>query len=210
MVRVRSPGEPVGPSELVWLGLWRLRRLEPVRMLLATLADESADGEAADWLLRAEATRVLGKLGDRRSVGPLVHELGHEHATVRHAAAEALGTIGNSTAVEPLARALRDEAWRVRRSAARSLVRLGTPKAVAALRSATHLRRRARSPVCGPPARGATTSARSCIPMTPHGTSGVTTARHRCPVRRQTRVPMGVRGCLRDLQLVAVRDSPIA
>jgi HEAT repeat protein len=134
MVRVRSPGEPVGPSELVWLGLWRFRRLAPVTTLLAALADASADAEAADWLLRAEAARVLGKLGDRRSVGPLVHELRHQHAAVRDAAAEALGVIGDSSAVEPLARALHDEARRVRRSAARSLARLGTPEAVAALR----------------------------------------------------------------------------
>lgn len=137
MVRVRSPDEPVGPGELVWLGLWRLRRLNPVETLLAAIAEPGSGAEAADWLLRADALRVLGKLDDRRAVALLVGELGHAHAAVRDAAAEALGALGDPDGVEALAQALRDQARRVRRSAARSLARLGTPEAVAALRSAT-------------------------------------------------------------------------
>jgi HEAT repeat protein len=138
MVRVRAADEPVGPAELVWLGLWRLGRLNSVETLLAALAERGADAEAADWLLRADVLRVLGKLGDRRAVTPLVGELRHQHPSVRDAAAEALGALGEPESVASLVQAFHDEARRVRRSAARSLARLGTPKAVAALRSATH------------------------------------------------------------------------
>jgi HEAT repeat protein len=134
MVRVGSLDEPVGPDELVWLGLWRLRRLNPVETLIAALAARNAEA----WLLRADVVRVLGKLGDRRAVASVVDELGNDHAAVRDAAAEALGALGEPESVAPLAQALHDEARRVRRSAGRSLARLGTPQAVAALRSATH------------------------------------------------------------------------
>jgi HEAT repeat protein len=98
MVRVRAADEPVGPDELVWLGLWRLRRLSPVETLLTGLGA----GDSVDWLLRADAVRVLGKLGDPLAVPPVVDELGHRHPAVRDAAAEALGALGDPQGVASL------------------------------------------------------------------------------------------------------------
>jgi hypothetical protein len=64
--------------DFVWLGLWRLTRLNPVETLIAALAGQDADA----WLLRADIVRVLGKLGDRRAVAPVVDEIGQTAAAV--------------------------------------------------------------------------------------------------------------------------------
>ena len=72
--------------------------------------------------------RLLGELGDKRSVEPLINMLKYDMSDVRSAAAFALGKIGDSRAVEPLIKALGDAD--VRSDAIVSLGRIGDPRAV--------------------------------------------------------------------------------
>ncbi len=53
--------------------------------------------------------RLLGKLGDKRAVLPLIEALKDEDEDVRKEAAEALGELEDKRAVVPLIEALKDE-----------------------------------------------------------------------------------------------------
>jgi hypothetical protein len=82
--------------------------------LVASLRNE-------DWIIRAFAAAVLGKIEDPRVVKPLILALKDEDGVVRINATIALGGIRDSRSVKPLIAALRDEQWRVRMYASRSL-----------------------------------------------------------------------------------------
>ncbi len=89
--------------------------------------------QKGDNMERKLAAGKLGKLKDKRAVGPLINALGDEDGTVRWWAAGALGRIGNVKAVEPLIGALGDEDKRVRMYAADALGRIKNEKAVGPL-----------------------------------------------------------------------------
>lgn len=74
---------------------------------------------------RINASEVLGKLGDKRAVEPLIKALEDSHADVRKNASEGLGVLGDKRAVEPLILALGDPDGDARKIAAEALQNLG-------------------------------------------------------------------------------------
>ncbi|MCU0632783.1 MAG: HEAT repeat domain-containing protein [Methanolinea sp.] len=88
-----------------------------VDFLLLALKDE-------DKRVRIAAAHVLGEIGDRRSVEPLISMLADHDRDIRFISASALGRIGDPRAVEPLARACADENCFVRITAKEALTSL--------------------------------------------------------------------------------------
>lgn len=88
-----------------------------VEYLLLTLKDE-------DKGIRIAAARALGKMGDQRSVGPLISMLEDKDRDIRFISAQVLGKIGDFRAIEPLTRACADENCFVRITAKEALARL--------------------------------------------------------------------------------------
>jgi len=104
---------------------------------------------------RTMVAAVLGDIGDRRAIEPLIATLSDSQRDVRLAAATALSKLGwrpdrsaagaaywialenwascaeiGAPAVEPLIARLQDEAWQVREGAVDALTRIGDPRAV--------------------------------------------------------------------------------
>lgn len=79
---------------------------------------------------RCSAASALGKMGDKRTVEPLIEALRDSFSDVRYHAAGALGEIGDSRAVEPLIEALGDEDYEVRGNAALALGKIEDKRAV--------------------------------------------------------------------------------
>jgi HEAT repeat protein len=78
--------------------------------------------------VRVAVAGVLGDLGDRRAVGPLIDALARDRsADVRSRAAKSLGKLGDPTAVQPLINALKKSGGEVRQWAAVALRQLGEP-----------------------------------------------------------------------------------
>ena len=77
--------------------------------------------------LAAKAAEVLGTIGDRRSVAPLVSALNtHDGQQVQMSVADALGKIGDEKAVSPLIELVKQGTPETQRTAAESLVVIGT------------------------------------------------------------------------------------
>jgi HEAT repeat protein len=100
-----------------------------------------------NWRVQSTAIRVLGEIGSRSAVEPLIQVLGNKVTSpgapydttffLRYNAAEALGKIGDKRALQPLIEALtdddareRDEKPWVRCAAAEALGKLGDPRAI--------------------------------------------------------------------------------
>jgi HEAT repeat protein len=87
-----------------------------------------------DIMVRIEAARSLGSLGDAQTVMPLIYSLTHDRVPeVRAAVAEALGNIKNIKAVSALEVALKDKDQSVRIATAEALGKLGDNNAAHAL-----------------------------------------------------------------------------
>lgn len=81
----------------------------------------------ADWRdsrLRSTAAFILGEIGDKRAVKPLIYRLEDREWQVRAVAAGALGKIGDERAVEPLTKVLKDGYEQVREAAKWALERI--------------------------------------------------------------------------------------
>lgn len=89
----------------------------------------------SEFVVRREAVRALGELGDARAVGPLIAAMGEQ--SLGKDATQALANLGNS-AVEPLIAALDDSDLSVRWGAADALGLAGDARAVEPL--IAHLR----------------------------------------------------------------------
>ncbi len=90
-----------------WLGRFRINTPEAVTGLIAALADEDDRTEAGGYPLRRNASRALGKLGDRRAVAPLIECLHCTDYYVREAAAQSLEMLGDLSCVPTLLERLR-------------------------------------------------------------------------------------------------------
>ncbi len=122
--------------------------VEDVERLVKELAGkktgkDKAKPRSADYAEQRDAAIDLGKIGDTRSVAPLIKALSHTEWPVRQAAAEALGKISEKKsdkatkdpgavafatkeAVAPLVKALcSDPSWPVRKHAALALGKIG-------------------------------------------------------------------------------------
>ena len=74
-----------------------------------------------DLIVRGRAALMLGKLGDRRAVDPLIEALDAPGYQTRVHAAQSLGKLGDPRAVEPLIRALDAPGYQTPLYAAESL-----------------------------------------------------------------------------------------
>jgi hypothetical protein len=84
--------------------------------------------EDASYKVRLQAALLLGKLGDRGAVAPLIKALGDENRTVRGMAAQSLGRLGATEAAAPLRGLLqRERDSFVRVQAEKALASLGPP-----------------------------------------------------------------------------------
>lgn len=97
--------------------------------LLVRLAPESIDAvvdELQTGSNPAEAAYILGRIGDPRTLNPLVTALWHTDAKVRAESAAALAELRDPGAVKPLLEATRDPEHNVRSQAGAALDRMGT------------------------------------------------------------------------------------
>lgn len=65
----------------------------------------------SDEEIRNFSAVMLGDIGNRKAVVPLIHALRDPDANVRHGAAEALGRIGDRAALAPLLELLKEDFW---------------------------------------------------------------------------------------------------
>lgn len=89
--------------------------------------------DAPGFKVRLQAAYILGTLGDKRAVPPLVKTLGDTHYAVRGAAAIALGSLGDLAAVKPLAKLATDEESWVRAEVMKALGKLQASDALPAI-----------------------------------------------------------------------------
>jgi len=96
-------------------------------MVIPAVADEVddliLDLKYGTEVVRNDAARILGEIGDQRAVDPLIDALEDENEIwiIRELAAMALGEIGDPRAINPLIDALKDEESLVRTAAAEAL-----------------------------------------------------------------------------------------
>jgi len=86
--------------------------------------------------VRRGVAKVLGRIGDRRAVGPLVGRLGETELSVILAVIEALGKLGDPAAAQPLVAKLQEHyATQIRAAAAEALGAIGDAASLDPLRS---------------------------------------------------------------------------
>lgn len=102
---------------------------EAVESLLNVLHDERPKNINA----RVNAVLVLGKIGEKRAVEPLMNIAEHDYGTLRETVVTALGDIGDVRAVELLIRALNDRNPNIRMAAAAALGKFNDPRAIEVL-----------------------------------------------------------------------------
>jgi len=88
--------------------------------------------ETKKWRARWYAVEILGEIGDKAAVDPLIKLLQDENNGVRSNSIIALVLIGKAS-VKPLIKALKDGNWQVRWNAAEALGELGDKTAARAL-----------------------------------------------------------------------------
>jgi HEAT repeat protein len=96
-----------------------LREKKDVKGLITVLQSTK------DLIVRRNAEKALGDIGDKSAVAPLVLALKDEDSNVRFEAADALGKIKSAKAAEALVLALKDEDSNVRNGAAEALLSTG-------------------------------------------------------------------------------------
>jgi HEAT repeat protein len=119
LLALLSGGPGVGAREASASALARIGR-PAVAMLVDRLGAEDAD-------LRLASARVLGQIGDRRTVPALAARLADPDPNVRAAAAEALARVGGGEAAGALLAALDSDDETLRLSAVEGLALLGVP-----------------------------------------------------------------------------------
>jgi len=100
---------------------------------LVTTGDPSVErliAKIRNGNVRIQAIDALGRIGDPKSVEPLIAQLNDENAYVRIRVIDALGRIGDPKSVEPLIAQLNDENGYVRIRVIDALGRIGDPKSV--------------------------------------------------------------------------------
>lgn len=78
-----------------------------------------------DLIVRGRAALMLGKLGDRRAVDPLIDALDAPGYQTRVHAAQSLGKLGDPRAIPPLVRVVETETDTIRAAAEEALQKLG-------------------------------------------------------------------------------------
>lgn len=82
------------------------------------------------WNVRMIAARILGNIGNKSAIDPLIYTVKHdENGDVRKVAVEALGVIADPSAIFALRGALNDTYWGITEAAQRALELIDTPEA---------------------------------------------------------------------------------
>lgn len=100
----------------------KMEKNKDVDGLLWALKQEKSD-------VRKEAAEALGRIGDPKTIEPLIKAFTDTNEQVSHSAIEAVGRIGEP-AIEPLSRALNRGDWLLQRQAPRALGKIGSPRAI--------------------------------------------------------------------------------
>lgn len=93
---------------------------DAIRALIQTL-----ENEFEDLIVRARAAMMLGKIGDRTAVAPLVRALDAPGYQTPLYAAEALGRLGDERAIPSLVRIAKNGRDRLQEAAITALTQLG-------------------------------------------------------------------------------------
>ncbi|MDP8230456.1 MAG: HEAT repeat domain-containing protein, partial [Candidatus Gorgyraea atricola] len=88
--------------------------------------------EDEHWIVRTNACKALGKIGDSQAVKVLIKALDDKYYNVSRPAAYALSEIGSAEAVAPLIKKLNSEDDKLKNNARQALVKIGEP-AISAL-----------------------------------------------------------------------------
>ncbi len=91
---------------------------EAAEALITTLKKDK------DEIIRGLSAQALGKLKDKKAIGPLIESLSDPHWGVREHSVKALGNIKNERAIEPLIKSLSDNNSFVRKAAAEALEKI--------------------------------------------------------------------------------------
>ncbi len=124
----------------------RIRRLAYNAILKLKVSQDKLDDsiiealKAKEWLIRKNSAKIVGKIGDDKTIDPLFELLNDPKSGVRGAATDALANYikfndsKNITKIIELAKnALEKSDWKVRRSAVNILIKIGADYAVEAL-----------------------------------------------------------------------------
>ncbi|MDR3291223.1 MAG: HEAT repeat domain-containing protein [Methanobrevibacter sp.] len=84
--------------------------------------------------IKISSAKVLGAIGDKKAIDPLITTLGSPNKMVRREASTALIKMGDS-AVEPLISLLDNEDWKIRGAASWALGSIGDKQAIKPLKS---------------------------------------------------------------------------
>lgn len=93
---------------------------EAIRALIGTI-----ENEYEDLIVRGRAAMMLGKIGDKSAVGPLIRALNAPGYQTPLYAAEALGHLGDSRAIQPLLHVAQNSRDRLQETAWQALKKLG-------------------------------------------------------------------------------------
>jgi len=108
--------------------IWCIDPVEGSEKYFINLLEEAIEEnhfEISDYVIS-----ILGEIGDKHSVKPLIKALSYKNEYNRQQAAEALGNIGDKRAVEPLIKVLKDKNLDVRYHASEALGKIGDRRAV--------------------------------------------------------------------------------
>lgn len=83
-----------------------------------------------EQFIQQESVKLLGKIGDKRAVDPLLVLLDNENETLRLLAIRSLQKIGDQKALDPIIKSLEDDYWGCRNDAAQALGDFGDNRAV--------------------------------------------------------------------------------
>jgi HEAT repeat protein len=108
-------------------------RQKPDRQLADDLIDVLSEKTPATNGIRSDAAEILGELGDKEYVEPLLAALADPSELVRASAAESLGKIGDARAIEPLLGRLQTGDDFTRNAAAGALGMFDDPRVAPAL-----------------------------------------------------------------------------
>lgn len=115
----------------------RIAQFEADRNVAGLIGELQSDvrGRTDSTIIRAQAARVLGRLGDSRAIPHLVEFAGDPESNVRMEVLGALGKLKARGSLNVVVDGLKDESVVVRGSAAQALGRIGDQTAIGPLRT---------------------------------------------------------------------------
>jgi HEAT repeat protein len=88
---------------------------------------------AKSWRIRMYCTKILGEIGDLKTIGAVFKLIEDEHGSVRKAAIDALINFNSSDVVEMAISSLKNSNWKIRRAGVKLLIRVGSKDSINSL-----------------------------------------------------------------------------